>query len=105
MTPRFVFRPGARAEIREARRWYEAQAAGLGRRFLAELDTVFEQLRAFPATYPVVERTATGAEVRRAVLARFPYVLTYLLADEGATLVVLACFHGRRDPNDLEGRA
>src|SRR5215207_3089071 len=105
MTPRFLFRPGAREEIREARRWYETQAAGLGRRFLADLDAVFEQLRAFPAMYPVVERTAAGMEVRRATLARFPYVLTYLVADAGATIIVLACFHGRRDPADLKGRA
>jgi plasmid stabilization system protein ParE len=105
MTPRFLFRPGAREEIREARRWYEAQAAGLGRRFLADLEAVFERLRTFPAMYPVVERTTAGIEVRRAVLARFPYMVTYLVADAGATIVVLACFHGRRDPADLEGRA
>jgi plasmid stabilization system protein ParE len=40
MTPRLVVRPQAQAEIRDARRWYERQAPGLGQRFLGELDAV-----------------------------------------------------------------
>ena len=30
MTPRFLFRPAARAELLEARDWYESQRQGLG---------------------------------------------------------------------------
>lgn len=30
MTPRFVFHPAARDELREARDWYEVQRVGLG---------------------------------------------------------------------------
>ena len=32
---RILFRPQARAEIREARSWYEGQVAGLARAFIA----------------------------------------------------------------------
>ncbi len=72
MTPRFSFRPGARAEIRAARRWYEAQVPGLGRAFLAELDATLAFVRQHPAMYEAIE--SDGA-LRRALLHRFPYAL------------------------------
>ena len=104
--PRLVFRPGARDEIREARRWYERQAPGLGRRFLADLDATLARVVADPRSYAVVERTPTGQEVRRALLRRFPYWMSFIVTqtDGDAKIAVLACFHGRRDPEDLSGR-
>jgi hypothetical protein len=68
MTPRLSFRPGARAEIQEARRWYEQQLRGLGRAFLAELDATLAFALRHPAMHEAVE--ADGA-VRRALLHRF----------------------------------
>ena len=57
MTParRLVYRPGARAEIRAARRWYEGQARGLGRRFLDDLDATMARALEHPAMYEAVE--------------------------------------------------
>ncbi len=40
--------------------------------------------------------------VRRAVLRRFPYTLHFM--EEPSRLVVLAVFHGSRDPGHLRGR-
>jgi plasmid stabilization system protein ParE len=96
MTPRLSFRPGARAEIREARRWYEAQARGLGRAFLGEVDATLAFVQEYPAMYEAVE---AGGLVRRALLHRFPYALIYEIATEGA-VIVLACRHVRRNPDD-----
>ena len=45
---RIRFRPQARAEIREARGWYEGQLSGLGRAFIAELDTTLSFVRLHP---------------------------------------------------------
>ena len=91
--PRVSFRPQARAEIREARGWYEAQVPGLGRAFIAELDATLALLTLHPQMYVVV--TEDG-NVRRALLHRFPYSLVYevMNADE---IVVLACRHVRQD--------
>ena len=91
--PRISFRPQARAEIREARGWYEGQVSGLGRAFIAELDTTLAFLRLHPQMYAAV--TDDGS-VRRALLHRFPYSLVYEVTNEGA-IVVLACRHVRQD--------
>ena len=91
MMPRLVFRPEARAEVREARAWYEAQSPGLGLEFARAVEAVLATISRTPAFYPVVD----GA-TRRALLRRFPYQIIYeATANE---LLVIACFHHRRDP-------
>lgn len=91
--PRVSFRPQARAEIREARGWYERQVPGLGRVFIAELDATLAFLRLHPRMYAAV---SNDANVRRALLHRFPYSLVYevMAADD---ILVLACRHVRQD--------
>jgi len=91
--PRVSFRPQARAEIREARGWYEAQLPGLGRAFIAELDVTLAFLKLNPQMYALV---SDDGDVRRALLHRFPYSLVYevMNADD---IVVLACRHVRQD--------
>ena len=91
MTPRVVFRPEARAEVREAREWYEAQSPGLGLEFARAVEAVVATISRTPAFYPAVE----GA-TRRALLRRFPYQIIYEATAE--EIVVIACFHHRRDP-------
>lgn len=92
---RVRFRPEARAEIREARRWYESQVRGLGRAILGELDATVEVLAIFPQVHRAV--TEEG-QVRRALLHRFPYSVVYeIFGDE---IVVLACRHVRQDEID-----
>ncbi|MDP9179719.1 MAG: type II toxin-antitoxin system RelE/ParE family toxin [Gemmatimonadota bacterium] len=91
--PRVRFRQQARAEIREARGWYEGQVAGLGRVFIAELDATLGFLQLHPDMYSSV---SDDGRVRRALLHRFPYSLVYevMNADE---IIVLACRHVRQD--------
>ena len=91
--PRVSFRPQARAEVREARGWYEGQVPGLGRVFIAELDATLAFLRLHPRMYATV---SDDGNVRRALLHRFPYSLVceVMAADE---ILVLACRHVRQD--------
>lgn len=51
-----------------------------------------------PERYPVAR-----GEVRRRLLDRFPYSILYLV--EVREIVVIACFHGRRDPTRWHRRA
>ena len=90
MSLQVVFRPAAKAEYEEAAAWYEKQSPGLGEEFLREIDDVISSAAEYPARYPMV----TG-DVRRAVARRFPFGVLSMQAD---TLVVLAVFHGRRNP-------
>ena len=95
MPPRIRFHPAARAEIRDARRWYEGEARGLGRAFLGELDATLAFVARHPEMYEAVE---SDGSVRRALLHRFPYALMYeVLPGSGA--IVLACRHVRQEPD------
>ena len=97
MTPRFVFRPEAREELREARDWYAAQAEGLELEFARAVDVALSRLARFPESGAPVED-----DVRRTILRRFPYQLVY--SREGADLVILACYHLKREPRSWRSR-
>lgn len=91
MTPRYLLRPEAQADIEEAALWYEDQRLGLGERFTGELFDLIHRIAEFPLQFPVI-----GRSVRRGLLQRFPYAV-YFLVDEGP-VVVIAVLHQRRDP-------
>jgi plasmid stabilization system protein ParE len=95
---RILVRPEARAEMREAQAWYEERAVGLGAEFARAVDVAVSLAARNPAGFPLI-----GSGVHRVVLRRFPYLLAYALQDE--SLVVLSCFHYRRDPGELRRRA
>jgi plasmid stabilization system protein ParE len=92
-----IFTPAARSEIIEAQDWYETQQAGLGVRFRANLDIVVNRLTENPHQFPVLFQ-----DVHRARLRTFPYSLFFRL--ETDRLVVIACFHGSRDPQRWQQR-
>ena len=98
MTRPIDFLPEARVELIEAQDWYEGKAKGLGSMFRSEVVRAIERLAESPLHFPKVAR-----DVRRARLRRFPYVLYFRSMPDG--IQVLACFHSRRDPQVLQGRA
>jgi uncharacterized protein (DUF934 family) len=59
--------PRAETEIASAQDWYEAQRAGLGRRFLDEVESMFERIATMPTRFP---RWQDDARYQRALLAR-----------------------------------
>ena len=91
------FRPEARLDILEARAWYEERAEGLGSEFARAVDGAASGILRFPKAFPTVH-----GQVRKAVLRRFPYSLLFLI--DGDELVVLGCFHHRRDPRTWTDR-
>jgi toxin ParE1/3/4 len=92
-----VFRPEARDDLADAYRWYEDKRIGLGDEFLLVVDAAIEQVRRAPEAHSVAHRN-----VRRVLTRRFPYGLFYVI--EPARIVVLAVFHGRRDPRTVRKR-
>ena len=93
-----VFTQAARAELIDAQDWYEREAAGLGRRFREAIDALVERMSSNPRQFPVVYKN-----VRRALLRRFPYALFFVI--DNNALLVIACFHGSRNPSHWQGRA
>lgn len=96
---RVLYRSEAAADIAAAFRWYDAQALGLGRDFERAVAAVGVLLETFPEAYPVV-----FGDVRRALLARFPYALYYRPLDE-STLEVIGCLHTRSESDLMRDRS
>lgn len=90
MTPP-ILRPAAAADVEDAWRWYEARREGLGDEFLEVVRAAIESIGAYPESAPVVHR-----DIRRRLLKRFPYGLFYRLIE--GQVVVVACFHAKRNP-------
>lgn len=77
--------------IDEAYLWYESQRTGMGEEFLSEANRELERIGEMPELYAVLRRDA-----RRAMLSRFAYSLLYRVV--GDDVIVVVCFHVKRDP-------
>ena len=97
MTPHVVIRPEAEADLAEAFAWYEERRPGLGDRFLLSVEAVLAAIERYPESFPVVY-----AQVRRALLRRFPYGVFYTVKE--SAVVVLAVFHCAREPRRWQER-
>jgi len=97
VTYRLTVRRQAKADIREAARWYERQRHGLGRAFLRQIDMLLDRIREDPLQHQVVFRG-----VRRAIPRRFPYGLFYRI--DGSVVLVFAVVHLHRDPSTWQDR-
>lgn len=92
-----VFRLEVRDELDTAYQWYENQQVGLGDDFLDCIEQMMQHICQIPESYPVVYR-----DVRRAVIQRFPYAIYYRIVS--SRIIVIAIFHGRRDPKIWQRR-
>lgn len=90
-------RLAALQDMDDAYAWYEAQRSGLGDEFLRAVDHVIATVVESPLRYRVLV-----LDTRQALVRRFPYRVLYrILNDE---VVVVACFHARRDPQRWDQR-
>ncbi len=92
-----AFRPEARKEFDEAVDWYEQKRAGLGAEFVRRVREALERIAATPEVHAVVYR-----DIRCALVRRFPYGVYYGV--EPNRIVVVAVFHGSRDPRTWQNR-
>ena len=86
-----VTRTTAAVEIETAYRWHEKEREGLGSEFLEAVDKIVKAIAENPEQFPSVRK-----DIRRAVLRRFPYSIFYRILS--GHVVVIACFHGKRNP-------
>jgi plasmid stabilization system protein ParE len=97
VTPRVVFRPEARSELLEARRWYEERIAGLGVEFARAVEAAIDAICDHPRSFRQVR-----GEHRRCLVRRFPYSIVY--RSTSTEIVVIAVHHHRRAPSSWRGR-
>jgi plasmid stabilization system protein ParE len=97
MIHRLIIRPEAETELAEAFDWYERRLPGLGAQFLTAIDTAVASILDNPLQHPILYRN-----VRRALARRFPYQVLFIVEQE--IVVVIAVFHGARDPKRWQDR-
>lgn len=90
-----IFTQAAPAELIEAQDWHERRSTGLGRRFNEVTEPVVQRMPENPRQFPVLYKT-----VRRALLRRFPYSLSFTIEEDGV-LFVIACFSRQPRPGPL----
>ena len=93
-----TFHRAASAEFIEASAWYETKRVGLALEFMTEIDRCVSLASEQPLQFAVVRE-----DIRRVVAYRFPYSI-YFRAEKHC-IVVLAVFHGSRDPAIWKSRA
>jgi toxin ParE1/3/4 len=86
--------PAAEMELIAAAQWYEDRRSGLGERFLVEATDAFLAIEQHPRRFAIA-RYRTRREIRRHLLAHFPYSLVYEVR-EAECLVVAIAHAGRR---------
>lgn len=91
------FHPIAFEEIVETTAYYEGEVPGLGDRFITEVEQIVEVL----CDQPNIGQSV-GEELRRIILARFPYSLIYSIESE--RIWVIAVAHHRRRPGYWQER-
>ena len=97
MKYKLIVRPEAEAEFEEASVWYEQQVAGLGSQFLRAVDATILSIRRNPLQYPSAYK-----DVRRALTRRFPFQIFFVTTD--IQIVIIAIFHGMRNPSVWQSR-
>ena len=97
MTLPVVWLPDANGDAKEARAWYDGVRPALGEQFALAVNAAIEAIAENPLRFPVIYRNR-----RRAGVRRFPYGIIFELQEH--RIVVIACFHGRRNPKRWQSR-
>ena len=86
-----VWLPEAHADLKQAISWYEAIRPDLALRFAIAVDQTVDAISRNPLQFAVVYKSR-----RRAGVRRFPYGIFFEVDEQ--RIVVIACFHAKRNP-------
>jgi plasmid stabilization system protein ParE len=92
-----VWTPEANEDLLKARAGYDNVRPQLGERFAQAVQATVETMAEYPLHFAVVYRSR-----RRAGVHRFPYGIFFEVQEH--RIVVIAYFHGRRDPRRWQSR-
>ena len=87
----YAFHPEARAELLDAKAYYDHESPELGDRFAAAIEALVAEVCRAPQRYRFVRRP-----VRRHFERPFPYAVLYV--DEPDGVIILAVAHFKRRP-------
>lgn len=83
--------PQARAELQEARRWYDERSPLSATAFAHAVDKAVAKILESPTKFPLADH-----KTRKLRLQRFPFTIFYLLTS--SEIVIVAVAHQKRRP-------
>jgi plasmid stabilization system protein ParE len=83
--------PDARAELREARRWYDKRSPLSATAFAHAVDNAVSRILEAPTQYPLADH-----RTRKFVFQHFPFNIFYLPIE--SEIVIIAVAHQKRRP-------
>lgn len=89
----------AKTDIRHARKWYNQQQSGLGKRFIDDMATTLKKIANNPTSYALRYK-----EIRLANFETFPYAAHFYINDENSNVYIIAILHTSRNPDTLKDR-
>jgi plasmid stabilization system protein ParE len=98
MTKPLTVSEAAETDIEAAVEWYDTRAPGLGNALIAQVNSIYENIREFPDMHQVA-----FANVRKAPVDHFPYAVVYRALP--TVIEVIGVFPCRADPKRLARRA
>jgi hypothetical protein len=96
MSHSLIVYPSAEADIAEAKEWYDDQRDGLETEFTDAVGLTIARARRVPFIHAPIYQ-----DVRRAIVARFPYLVDRVF---GLDIAVIAVRNGRCDPAGWQSR-
>jgi plasmid stabilization system protein ParE len=89
--------PEARAELRDARRWYYERSPLSATAFAHAVDNAVARIREAPNSFPLADHGT-----RKFILQRFPFNICY--RSDKAEIVIVALAHQKRRPGFWSSR-
>jgi plasmid stabilization system protein ParE len=99
VTFRVVIEKEAEREFSEAVDFYDGREPGLGQRFARDVQDGFRKVCDDPERFP-----RAGRRARKAKILHWPYSVYFAIKPQAAEIVIVAVWHGSRDPGQLRRR-
>lgn len=90
---RFVFSPLSLNDIEEAKDYYEEMQAGLGKKFIAQLQLAISVLKRNPFF-----ASLRYDDIRCVQLKKFPYLIHYHIDEDHFIVRIIAVYSTHREP-------
>jgi plasmid stabilization system protein ParE len=100
MTFKVIAEAEAKLDWSEAVDWYEEREPGVGLRLDTTIRTFLQTLSRQPERFPFATRLTRRAKI----LGPWPYSVFFTINTEFREVKVLAIWHGRRNPAELQRR-
>lgn len=89
----------AKIDMRQARKWYNQQQAGLGKGLNQDMAVTLRKIADNPTNFSVRYK-----QVRLAHFDTFPYAAHFYIEDNSDTVYITAILHNRRHPDTPNDR-